>query len=214
MRSRSRVMPAIPAGTRRSRYHLGRMALYAVVAALALPVCAMADDTGWSLGAYAGKYYDTEPAGFLQGNAGFVDQYLLAVTASKTVWQAQTRPFALELDGMVGLQSGVGDIQEIALAPTLRWSGFPWRDTLQTDFRVAPLGISWTSAVSPLERGKDGKGSQWLNWLFLEVAFSRPQQKADEYFIRLHHRCTIYDWINDFGANGEDFLAFGYRRKF
>jgi len=33
-------------------------------------------------------------------------------------------------------------------------------------------------------------------------------------YLRLHHRCTIYDLINDYGANGEDFFGIGYRRYF
>jgi hypothetical protein len=33
-------------------------------------------------------------------------------------------------------------------------------------------------------------------------------------FVRLHHRCAVYDLLNNYGANGEDFLAFGYRYRF
>lgn len=181
---------------------------------VALPASAQAEDTGWRVGAYAGKYYDTEPGGFLAGRAGFVDQYLLAVTANKTVWQAQSLPFAVEIDGMVGTQWGQAELQEIAIAPVLRWSGMPGRDVLRTDLRFAPLGISYTSVVSPLERGRGGQGSNTLNWLFIEAAFSSPKNTRDEFFMRLHHRCAIYDLLNDFGANGEDFLAFGFRRRF
>jgi hypothetical protein len=208
------AMPARPAGNRRGKRCNMGWNLAAWLSVLVLPLVAAADDAGWSVGAYVGKYYDTEPAGILHGDAGFLDQYLVALTASKTVWQAQTAPFSLEIDAMVGLHSGVADLQEVAVAPALRWSGFPWRSVVQTDLRIAPLGISYTSSVSPLERGTDGRGSQWLNWLFIEAAFSQPRQKSDEYFIRLHHRCTVYDLINDYGANGEDFLAFGFRRKF
>ena len=189
---------------------------YAGMACVALVLAASAHATGsgWSVGAYGGKYYDTEPAGILNGRAGFVDQYLLAVTASKTVWQAQSLPFALEIDAMLGFQGGVSELQEIAIAPALRWSGMPWRDVLRADLRLAPLGISYTSSVSSLERGPGGQGSNALNWLFIEATFSSPNKASDEYFVRLHHRCTIYDLINDFGANGEDFLAFGFRRRF
>lgn len=184
------------------------------LSACLLPLCASAEDGAWSVGAYAGKYYDTEPAGFITGRAGFLDQYLLALTASKTIWRAESRPFSVEIDAMVGVQGGLSDIQEVALAPALRWSGFPWREVVRTDFRVAPLGLSYTSDVSPLERGRGGQGSHWLNWLFLEAAFSRPQTPKDEFFIRLHHRCTIYDLMNNYGANGEDFVALGFRRTF
>lgn len=178
------------------------------------PTLAMAQEQNWSAGIYAGKYYDTEPGGFLAGRAGFVDQYLLAFTARKTIWQSATLPLALDLDGMVGIQGGVATLGEVAVAPALRWSGFPWQKYLHTSISAAPLGISYTPYVSPLERGKDGRGSQFLNFLFLEIAVANSRDKSTEVFARLHHRSTIYDLLNDYGANGEDFLTFGYRRRF
>lgn len=168
----------------------------------------------WSLGVYAGQYYDTEPAGFLAGRAGFVDHHLYALTATKTVWRSASLPLSLELDGMLGVQSGVAHVSEVAVAPALRWSGFPWNGVVHTSVSFAPLGLSYTSVVSPLERGQGGKGSQTLNWLFLEVALSSPSNKANEFFARLHHRCAVYDLLNNYGANGEDFFTLGFRRRF
>lgn len=188
--------------------------LFLFAAALLLPASARCEAPDWSLGVYGGPYYDTEPAGFLNGRANFKDQYLLALTGSKTLWRSATLPMALELDGMLGQQFGQASLFEVAVAPVLRWSGFPWSQYLQTSLRVGPLGLSYTSEVSPLERGPDGRGSQWLNFLMLELALAPPQQKDWEVFVRLHHRCTIYDLINTYGANGEDFLGFGYRRRF
>ena len=43
---------------------------------------------------------------------------------------------------------------------------------------------------------------------------SRPKAKEDEFFVRLHHRCAIYDLLNNYGANGEDFLSVAYRYRF
>jgi hypothetical protein len=34
------------------------------------------------------------------------------------------------------------------------------------------------------------------------------------YDTELHHRCAIYDRLNDYGANGEDFVALGWRSRF
>ena len=167
-----------------------------------------------SVGVYAGRYYDTEPAGFINGRAGFVDHYLVAATGSTTLWRAQDWPLSLELDGMVGYQNGVVSMWEVAAAPALRWSGFPWNHVVQTDLRLAPLGISYTSQVNPMELGPEGKGSRWLNWLFIEVAMSSPKDKSNEVFARLHHRCAVYDTINNYGANGEDFFTIGFRRRF
>lgn len=48
----------------------------------------------------------------------------------------------------------------------------------------------------------------------LELTFSRPQSRSHEVFVRLHHRCAIYDLLDNYGANGQDFLNIGYRRFF
>ncbi len=176
--------------------------------------CARAESFDWSVGAYGGQYYDSEPAGWTQGRANYLDQYMVALTASKTLWRSETLPLSVELDGMLGQQSGVATLTEIALVPVVRWSSFPWKNILQTDLRLGPVGASYTSSVSPLERGKEGKGSQLLSFLVIELAVSSPHKQSEEFFMRLHHRCTIYDLFNDYGANGEDFLAFGYRHRF
>jgi hypothetical protein len=181
---------------------------------LMLPSRAFCTESDWSIGGYGGQYYDSEPAGFSQGKANYLNQYLVAVTASNTVWRAESLPLSLEIEGMIGYQFGLASLAEIAIAPVLRWNIFSWQETLQTDLRAGPLGVSYTTSVSPLERGPDGSGSQTLNFLLIELAFSLPRMKSKEVFVRLHHRCSSYDFINNYGANGEDFLALGYRRHF
>jgi hypothetical protein len=183
-------------------------------ALLMLPAAAPGEEFNWSLGGYGGQYYDTEPAGIIKGNASFANQYLVALTGSRTLWRSETLPLTLELDGMIGQQFGLAAVTEVAVAPLLRWGGFPWNRWLQTDFRFGPLGVSHTSAVGPLELSANGEGSRTLNFLVIELAFSRPQMKSKEVFVRLHHRCTIYDLLNNYGANGEDFLSLGYRYRF
>lgn len=180
-----------------------------------IPASAFCDESDWSIGGYGGQYYNSEPAGLLTNqNATFLNQYIVALTATRTVWRSQALPLSLEIDGMVGQQFGLASLSEIAVAPVLRWSSFPWKETLQTDFRFGPLGVSYTTSVSPLERGINSNGSRALNLLLIEFAFSLPRMKSKEVFMRLHHRCDIYDLLNKYGANGEDFLVFGYRRHF
>jgi hypothetical protein len=181
---------------------------------LLIPANAFCDDSDWSIGGYGGQYYDSEPAGLTQGKANYLSQYLVALTASRTIWHSESLPLSLEIDGMIGYQFGLASLEEIAIAPVFRWSSFPWKEILQTDLRVGPLGVSYTTDVSPLERGTNGSGSHFLNLFLIELDFSLPRMKAEEVFVRLHHRCTIYDLLNNYGANGEDFLAFGYRHHF
>lgn len=183
-------------------------------AGLLLPAQAWSAERDWSLGLYGGQYYDSEPAGLTQGRANFLNQYIVALTASKTLWRAEAWPLALEVDAMIGHQFGPATLQEFAIAPVLRWSGFPWNGVLPTSIRAGPLGYSYTTIISPLERSASGEGSRHLNFLMLELTFSRPQAREHEVFFRLHHRCTVYDLLNNYGANGQDFLAIGYRRFF
>lgn len=178
------------------------------------PTRATCEELDWSIGWYGGQYYDTEPANFAHSSTKYLEQYIVALTASTAVWRSEVLPLSLEMDGMVGQQFGLSSLSEVAVAPVLRWSAFPWNELLQTDFRFGPLGVSYTTDVSPLERGTNGKGSRTLNFLVIELDFSLPQMRSKEVFMRLHHRCTIYDLLNDYGANGEDFLTFGYRRYF
>lgn len=185
-----------------------------VWAALLMSGAALAQERDWSLGAYAGTYYDTEPAGFLEGRGNFLPHHLFALTASKTVWRSASLPLSLEWDAMAGVQNGLASVGEFAIAPALRWHGFPWNHTVNSSVSIAPLGLSYTTSVSPLELGSQGQGSRILNWLFMEVALSRPSAPDTELFARLHHRCAIYDMLNNYGANGEDFFTLGFRRRF
>ncbi len=201
------LLPTAPCATRAWRAGVaGALLLLSFVGWCAEP--------DWQWGVYAGQHYDTEPAGIIKGKASFQNQYIVAVTASRTLWRSESLPLALEVDGMAGHQFGVATLQEFAVAPVLRWSGFPWNGTLPTAVRFGPLGVSYTTDISPLERGVNDQGSRWLNFLVIEAAFTRPQAKSPEFFVRLHHRCTVYDLINNYGANGEDFLAIGLRRRF
>jgi hypothetical protein len=150
----------------------------------------------------------------LAGRSEFKNHYILAVTASKRLWRAENWPLELELDAMLGQQWGQATLSEVAVAPVLRWSGLPGRDTLAVDVRAGPLGISYTNIISPLERGVNDQGSRTLNFLMLELTAIAPKNPKSEWFARLHHRCTIYDLMNNYGANGEDFFALGWRRRF
>lgn len=189
-------------------------AAFALAVSLLGAPAAFCQGYDWSVGGYAGQYYDTEPAGIIKGKGSFLNQYLVAINASKELWHAESLPLSLEVDGMFGYQFGQASLFEMAVAPVVRWNDFPWDDVLPTDMRVGPVGISYTSIVSPLERGTNGKGSQTLNFFFVELAFLLPEAKSQEIFVRLHHRCSLYDVLNKYGANGEDFLAFGFREYY
>ncbi len=181
---------------------------------LLIPLQARCEESGWGMGLYSGVYYDTEPASVFSPHTRYFRQYLLALHASKSLWRADALPLSVELEGVAGQHFGIASLSEVALAPAVRWEGFPWQESLPTYLRLAPLGVSYTSSISPLERGPTGQGSRTLNFLFIEIGTSFRSEAWHDVFLRLHHRCTIYDLLNDYGANGTDFLTLGFRTRF
>jgi len=179
-----------------------------------LPAGVYGNELDWSVGGYGGQYFDTEPGSFANGKTNYLNHYMVAITTSKSIWRAEELPLSLEIQGVLGYQFGLASLYEIAVSPVLSWSGFPWKETLQTAFRFGPVGVSYTSSISPLERGPNGEGSQTLNFLIAELGFSLPQKKSEEVFFRIHHRSTFNDLINNHGANGDDFFTVGYRQYY
>jgi hypothetical protein len=90
--------------TRLLRSTLEKLAVCFAVSVV--PICGHAQDDSWKWGVYAGKYYDTEPGGFINGRADFKEQYLLAVTATKPAWTSKNWPISIEWDIMAGQQEG------------------------------------------------------------------------------------------------------------
>ncbi len=168
----------------------------------------------WSLGVYGGRFYDSSPNFLLTlRETNFESHHLVAANGTRVLWQAGRWPLFLVLDLVVGRQFGQADLTELATAPILYWGGFPWNDHLRTRVGFGPVGVSWLSGVSPLEKTAKG-GSPWLNFLVLEVAVALARWPAHEVFIRLHHRCDVLGLLNDHGMNGGDFLVVGYRWRF
>ena len=167
----------------------------------------------WGVGGYFGQYYSTSPVSIFSDKTELLDQYLAAITGYYVLWRAETLPLALEFDAMTGVQFGKATLAEVAAAPTIRWSGFPWNDYLHTALRIGPLGVSYTSSVGPYEKTSKG-GANVINLTFVEFVFSLPDKQEHEMFFRLHHRCALFNTLNDYGVNGEDFMTLGYRHSF
>ena len=168
----------------------------------------------YSFGTYVGKFHDSDPLILLTGpSSTFENHYIGALTISKTVWRSETYPLAVEIEGDAAYQFGEFELGEFGIVPLIRWRGFPWNEHAPTTLRFGPIGVSWTTSVSPFEKTSKG-GSQWLNFLVLDVGFSLPGHEDNEVFLRLHHRCAMYQTMNDYDSNGEDFLAIGFRHYF
>ena len=104
-------------------------------------------------------------------------------------------------------QQDIG-ITEGALFANLRWSNFPWNNTLPTSIAIG-WGVSYTDGLTANEAQDakytdDDEGPQrWLNYLAVEYAFGLPQYPGWQLFYRLHHRSGAFGLFaaNDVGSN-------------
>ena len=121
----------------------------------------------------------------------------------------------MEVDGTIAKRFGRDREWEFNIQPVVRWTSLPWNHLLYTNVRIAPLGFSYASGVSPWELHWAGNnhGSRILNFLTAEVTLKATPDSAAEVFVKTHHRSGIYGTIND-THGGSTYLTAGYRRQF
>jgi hypothetical protein len=162
-----------------------------------------------SLAVYGGIYSMSAPLQF----PDFTDEYLVGLTGSASLWQFESLPITLEIDGTVAYRFGKESRAEVGILPVVRWTEFPWNDKLYTNFRFGPLGLSYLSKESDLEDWGEG-ASKLENFLIYEFTFANPDDHSNEFFFRHQHRCNIYGLFDDNTPNGSDILTVGYRKRF
>ena len=120
--------------------------------------------------------------------------------------------FAWELEGIIVKHFGWQTHWEGDLAVGLRWDGFSWSENLRSSIAIG-TGVSYASSLPPLELAIDNETKQWLQFLSLEIDFTRATRPDRALVLRLHHRSTFYGLYGaeDGGAN---FLTLGLRQRF
>jgi hypothetical protein len=109
------------------------------------------------------------------------------------------------------------DIYEFAFYGTLRWSRFPWSDTLPTTIALS-WGLSYTSDITANEAedaentDPDEGPQRWLNYLAVEYGFSPPQHRRWQFFYRLHHRSGASGLFASHEV-GSNVMGFGVRYR-
>jgi hypothetical protein len=135
----------------------------------------------------------------------FVNNYLIDGHAVYTFYRFAHAPIDLELEGGVAQRIGQPGYNqtEFDLIPMLRWKYFPWNQFIYTNFRAGLIGASYATGVSPWEAANaqnGGKGSNYLNFLRLEIDLAPSDHSPFEVFVGLHHRSGIFGLIN--GSHG------------
>lgn len=176
------------------------------------------DRSAWRVGAFAGYYHHGayRTIAFQPWRARGLDTSgrIFAANAVLTVFEAPRLPLALELDVTLAGHSGPRNFGEIAMAPALRWSWFPWSRYVHTTFRTAIVGLSYTTRESPLEAidTQKGRTRRLLNHALMEWTFAPSQESPWEAFVRLHHRSGIYGRLGGV-RGGSNYVTVGVRSQ-
>jgi hypothetical protein len=167
-----------------------------------------------SIGMYFGELFETGlPNFFYQPqDVKFSPSFLAAVNVDYRFHTFENIPLQLEGEVDVAKRFEGANEYEIAVAPFVRWTSFPWNRYLYTNARVGALGFSYASGISDWEKQNSGddKGSRLLQFLVMELTFAPDKNSRSEAFIRIHHRSGDYG-LFDGTSGGSNYLAVGFR---
>lgn len=180
------------------------------------PTAGAGERYDWSLGGYVGIFSGRSPNDLLThpDHPEIQSNYIAALTGTATLLHFDAVPVTVEIEGVVAKRFGDDHFFEFGALPMLRWRLFPWNETVYTNFRVGPLGVSYTMGDSQWEVRDDGTGQRLQNFMVFEITVADPADTSWEGFVRLHHRSTIFGLIGDSDGNGDDFLSLGIRKRF
>lgn len=118
--------------------------------------------------------------------------------------------------------SGFSSHGEFNLLLILRWHKFPWDKYLDTSFAFGE-GFSYATKVPAYEKDPHGvlhgpehkmhDAAHFLNYLMLELDFTRPEIAPWRVFLRIHHRSGVFGLFNNVDG-GSNFICGGARYPF
>lgn len=166
----------------------------------------------WSIGGYAGvlsgsAFYETLT------NIRYRPSYIAAVDVTYSAFTFDSLPLAIDIDTTVAKRFGQDSQWDFGIIPMARWKYFPWNDYLYTNLRVGLIGVSYVTGISPWELHWSGndRGSQFLNYLAVEVDVAPKPESPSEFFVRVHHRSGAWGLING-TYGGSTYVTLGWRR--
>lgn len=173
---------------------------------------AMADDQ-WFVSLYAGQYSDTALNEIVRFNTRFENSQVYVLSLGKELGVYKNK-IGMEVEGQVGWHSGMQSNGEINVSYTLRWLPFYWDKYLDTSFAFGN-GVSYATSDPELEirESNDDATSQWLYYILVEMAFVVPNYEQCDFFVRIHHRSSVFGAIDGIIA-GSNFVGAGIRYRF
>jgi len=162
---------------------------------------------------YAGQYSNTALNELVRFETDFDDSYVFVLSGGKEIGRYKDL-VSFELEGQVGVHSGLQSHWEVNGAFTLRWIKFPWDRYIDTSFAVGN-GVSYAFEKPELEElySDNGETSNTLYYILAEWAFALPQESQWELFLRAHHRSSVFGLIDGLFA-ASNFGGVGIRYRF
>jgi len=164
----------------------------------------------WFAGVYGGRFSDNALLDILRFQTNIKDSSIYVLSIGKELGRYENK-IAYEVEGQFGVHRGLQSHEEINAAFALRWLPMPWDRYLDTSIAIGN-GLSYATAEPPLEKmeQKDNKASQWLYYIYAEMAFEPYNDAQWDLFVRVHHRSGIFGLINGIDS-GSNFIGIGVR---
>ena len=186
----------------------------AAIVLLLAPCPALAQTGDWAATIYSARI-STQPGweDLLIDTAGteFADSYLLVGALSRQYARRFDGALAIEWEGQVVRHFGDQHHWEFnALPIVLRWQRFPWSGRVASSAAFG-LGLSWSTALPPVEVELEGESHRTLIYWVMEVT-AGPPARDWAVSLRLHHRSVGYGLMGDEG--GMNAVGLGVRFAF
>jgi hypothetical protein len=173
---------------------------------------ACADDS-WFVSLYGGQFSNTALNEIVRFGTDFENSYIYVLSLGKELGRYKEL-VSVEMEGQVGQHVGLQSHTETNAAFTLRWLKFPWDRYLDTSLAFGN-GLSYAFEDPPLEirEGNEGRTSKWLYYILAEMAFKVPRTQGWEFFLRAHHRSSVFGAIDGL-FTASNFVGAGLRYRF
>ncbi len=121
-------------------------------------------------------------------SAGFNRAYtLIAVALGKHLTSVFNPNLKLGIEGQLVRHFGGHPHGEVNGLMLLRWTRFPWHQSLNTTF-AGGAGLSYATEVPEIEQIQDRQSAQLLGYLLVEITLGLPSHPKWSLATRIHHR--------------------------
>ncbi len=170
-------------------------------------------DKEWFVSLYTGQFSNTAFNEIIRFNTQFESSHIVVASLGKELGIYRDK-IGMEWEGQVAWHSGKQSHGEINASYTLRWLPFIWDHYLDTSFAFGN-GLSYATSDPELEirESDDNDTNQLLYYFLVEMAFVIPRHEQYDFFVRIHHRSSVFGAIGGITA-GSNFIGVGLRYRF